>query len=73
MRMERSSKWFYLFEFWVFGSADASSLGSVMNFLGHEYVKERTREMEDEITGDEEEGSSEEEDVTVDRSLILRA
>jgi len=44
-----------------------------MNFLGHEYVKERTREMEDEITGDEEEGSSEEEDVTVDRSLILRA
>jgi pyrimidine and pyridine-specific 5'-nucleotidase len=44
-----------------------------MNFLGHEYVKERTREMEDEIIGEEEEGSSEEEDVSVDRSLILGA
>lgn len=42
-----------------------------MNFLGHEYVKEKTRGMEEEIEGEEE--SSEEEDVSVDRSLVLGA
>jgi len=42
---------------------------SVMNFLGHEYVKEKTPGTEEEIK--EEEESSEEEDVSVDKGLIL--
>jgi len=43
-----------------------------MNFLGHEYVKESASRRE---RGSEEEGegSSEEEDVSMDRSLILGA
>ncbi|KAG1732864.1 uncharacterized protein EDB91DRAFT_1251601 [Suillus paluster] len=42
----------------------------VMNFLGHEYVKERPRTEEGII---EENESSEEDDASVDRSLILGA
>jgi pyrimidine and pyridine-specific 5'-nucleotidase len=41
-----------------------------MNFVGHEYVKERSR-TEEGI--EEEEESSEEGDTSVDRSLILGA
>jgi pyrimidine and pyridine-specific 5'-nucleotidase len=44
-----------------------------MNFLGHEYVKEKTREMEDHNYEGEEEESSDEGDVSVDRSFILGA
>ncbi|KAG1855198.1 hypothetical protein DFJ58DRAFT_906114 [Suillus subalutaceus] len=51
----------------VVGCADGTIY--VMNFLGHEYVKERSR-MEE---GVEEEESSEEEDASVDRSLIFGA
>ncbi|OJA10850.1 hypothetical protein AZE42_06129 [Rhizopogon vesiculosus] len=53
----------------VVGCADGTIY--VMNFLGHEYVKEKTRGMEEEEKQEEE--SSEEEDVSVDRSLILGA
>ena len=54
MRMGRFSKWFHV---WVSGllGADACCC-SVMNFLGHEYVKEKAREMEDHnYEGEEEE------------------
>ncbi|KAG1894204.1 uncharacterized protein F5891DRAFT_1063239 [Suillus fuscotomentosus] len=50
----------------VVGCADGTIY--VMNFLGHEYVKERSR-TEEGI--DEDEESSEEGDASVDRSLIL--
>ncbi|KAG0702605.1 WD40-repeat-containing domain protein [Suillus ampliporus] len=53
----------------VVGCADGTIY--VMNFLGHEYVKERPR-AEEGIVEDEKE-SSEEEDVSMDRSLILGA
>jgi pyrimidine and pyridine-specific 5'-nucleotidase len=43
-----------------------------MNFLEHEYVK-KTREMEDHNYEGEEEESSDEGDVSVDRSFILGA
>jgi pyrimidine and pyridine-specific 5'-nucleotidase len=42
-----------------------------MNFLGHEYTKERSR-TEEEIE-EEEDVSSEEGDASVDRSLIFGA
>ncbi|KAJ8583400.1 hypothetical protein M405DRAFT_884858 [Rhizopogon salebrosus TDB-379] len=55
----------------VVGCADGTIY--VMNFLGHEYVKEKTREMEDHNYEGEEEESSDEGDVSVDRSFILGA
>ncbi|KAJ8584685.1 hypothetical protein M405DRAFT_884194 [Rhizopogon salebrosus TDB-379] len=55
----------------VVGCADGTIY--VMNFLGHEYVKEKTREMEDQNYEDEEEESSDEGNVSVDRSFILGA
>ena len=69
MRMGRFSKWFHV---WVSGllGADACCC-SVINFLGHEYVKEKTREMEDH--SDKEEESSDEGDLFVDRSFIFGA
>jgi pyrimidine and pyridine-specific 5'-nucleotidase len=45
-----------------------------MNLLGHEYVKEKkTREMEDHNYESEEEESSDEGDLSMDRSFILGA
>jgi pyrimidine and pyridine-specific 5'-nucleotidase len=70
VRMGRFSKWFYV---WVLGLLGADACCSVMNFLGHEYVKEKTREMEDHNYEGEEEESSDEGDVSVDRSFILGA
>ncbi|KAJ8584686.1 hypothetical protein M405DRAFT_866029 [Rhizopogon salebrosus TDB-379] len=55
----------------VVGCADGTIY--VMNFLGHDYVKEKTREMEDHNYEGEEEESSDEGDVSVDRSFILGA
>ena len=71
VRMGRFSKWFHV---WVSGllGADACCC-SVMNFLGHGYVKEKTREMEDHNYESEEEESSDEGDSSVDRSFILGA
>jgi pyrimidine and pyridine-specific 5'-nucleotidase len=44
-----------------------------MNFLGHEYVNEKTREMEDHNNEGEEEESSDEADLSVDRTFVLGA
>jgi pyrimidine and pyridine-specific 5'-nucleotidase len=44
-----------------------------MNFLGHEYVNEKIRELEDYNYEGEEEESSDEGDLSVERSFILGA
>jgi pyrimidine and pyridine-specific 5'-nucleotidase len=44
-----------------------------MNSLGHEYMKEKSREIEDRNYEGEEEENSDEGDVSVDRCFILGA
>ena len=69
--MGRFSQWFHV---WVSGLLGADGCcGSVMNFLGHEYVKEKTRTMEDYNYEGEEEGCSDEGRLSVDRTFILGA
>jgi hypothetical protein len=73
VRMGRFSKWFHV---WASGLLDPDPCCcSVMNFLGHEYVKEKTREMEDHNYEGEEEESSNEGDVSAQKfhswSLML--
>ena len=60
--------------FWVSGLLDADArCCSVMNFLGHEYVKEKTHEMEDHNFEGEEEESNDEGHLSVDRTFVLGA